>query len=175
MTDSRDFSDRRNIRVDDRDIDKRAVLSNATQIMDSIYVNIDPSDEVMKSVVNGWQKGVEELMAARRFDTAAASALLNDILDYAHRGQIAINEAQLRQIEAWQNQVRAGAEFAAATLATGERLVQSAGARQATLSDKILDIAAGAVGSTPGTQIRLVTWTLIGTAVVLFAAGRRAT
>lgn len=172
VSDNRDFSDRRNIRVDDRDVDKRAVLNDATQIMDSIYVNIDPSDEVMKSVVNGWQKGVEDLMAARRFDAGAANALLNDIIDYANRGQIAITQQQLAQFESWQNQVNATTEFAEASLATGARLIESAGQRQASITDRILDLASGTVGATTNGQIRLVSWTLLGVAAVVFAAGR---
>ncbi|WP_420012163.1 hypothetical protein [Tateyamaria sp.] len=171
-TDSRDFSDKRSFRFDDRSIDKRAVLKDAQQIMDSIYVNVDPSDEVLKSQILSWERQATALIEARRFDASAANNLLNEIVLSAERGIISINNTHLAQISAWQDTLEQGLDFAAASLATGERLVQSAGDRQRSLSERILDLAAGSVGQTSSGQIRLVIWTLIGVAGVVLAANR---
>ena len=169
-TDGRDFSDRRVIT--DRSTDKRAVLRNAQQIMDSIYLNVDPSDKVLQSVVLSWERQATELLKARQFDTKAANDLLGEIIDAAERGVVSMNENQLAQFEAWQRQLSQTIDFAAASLATGERLIQSAGQRQASITDRILDLAAGAVGQTSNGQIRLIAWTLAGVAAVVFAARR---
>ncbi len=168
--DNRDFSDRRNIRVDDRDVDKRAVLKDATQIMDSIYVNVDPSDQALKSVVLAWQRSTHALLEARRFDVGAATALLGEVIRAAENGMIAVTAAHMAQMRSWQDQLNQQLDFAAASLATGERLIESAGHRQASISERILDLAAGAVGQTSDGQIRLLAWTLFGVAGVVWAA-----
>ncbi len=170
VSDSRDLSDRRNFKITDKSVDKRAVLKDATQILDSVYVNVDSSDEVLQSTVRAWQGSAEALINASRFDNLAAKNLLGDITRAAQDGVIAVTEAQIAQMSGWQAQLEAALDFSAGALATGERLVQQAGTRQASVTARILDLAAGAVGHTSSGQIRIVGWTLAGVALVLLAS-----
>jgi len=144
-------------------------LQDATQIVDSIYVNVDPSDEVMKSVVLGWERSATELLNARRFDVGAATALLGEVIRVAENGTITVTSAQMAQMRNWQGQLEQTLDFAEASLATGARLIESAGQRQASVTDRILDLAAGAVGQTSNGQIRLLAWTLLCVAGVVLA------
>lgn len=174
--DKRRFADNRrftsNVRNTDKSQDRRAVLNNAMQIMDGIYYNVDPSDEVMKSLVNSWERQTKQLFTARRFDTLAATRLLDQIMQHANQGTIALTEQQQSQIESWQNQLEAGADFAKATLDTGARLIESAGERQQTVSDKVLELAGVAMGGASSGTVRLVAVSLLGAAFIAFASKR---
>jgi len=171
--DSRDFSDRRQTTVTDNSVDRRAVLTDAQQIIDSTLITIDPSDEALKSVVLGWERSAKELLTARRFDVQAANELLSDVILAANRGQVAMTQAQIAQLETWRDSLGQVTDFAGYALASGERLVQSAGERQQSITDRILDLAAGAVGQTTREQVRLIGVALAGVALIVWVTGDR--
>ena len=171
--DSRDFSDRRQTTVTDNSVDRRAVLTDAQQIIDSTLVTIDPSDEALKSVVLGWERSAKELLSARRFDVQAANDLLSDVILAANRGQVGMTQAQISQLETWRDSLGQVTEFAGDALSSGERLVQSAGERQQSITDRILDLAAGAVGQTTREQVRLIGVALAGVALIVWVTGER--
>ena len=262
--DNRDLSDNRHFDITDSSVDKRAVLTDATQILDSVYVNIDPSDETLRATVAAWERQAAELLSARRFDQDGINRLLSEVLAAANDGIIAVNDAHYAQLQSWQGQLQAGIDFAEAALDTGARLIASAGDRQqealdtgarlvasagdrqqealdtgarlvdragqraenqhaintrlvaavgdrqqdvldtgarlvaavgreqrsaldvgADLIDRagdrqdrvtgeILDLARGTLGQTSNVQVRLITWALIGAAVIVFAGNWRA-
>ena len=171
--DSRDFSDRRQTSVTNNSVDRRAVLTDAQQIIDSTLITIDPSDEALKSVVLGWERSAKELLSARRFDVQAAYDLLSEVILAAHRGQVGMTQAQIAQLETWRDSLGQVTDFAGDVLASGERLVQSAGERQQSITDRILDLAAGAVGQTTREQVRLIGVALAGVALIVWVTGDR--
>ena len=171
--DRRDFSDNRTTTVTDRSVDRRAVLTDAQQLIDSTLITIDPSDEALKSVVLGWERSAKELLSARRFDVQAANDLLSDVILAANRGQVGMTQAQIAQLETWRDSLGQVTDFAGDALASGERLVQSAGERQQSITDRILDLAAGAVGQTTREQVRLIGVALAGVALIVWVTGER--
>ena len=171
--DSRDFSDRRQTSVTDNSVDRRAVLTDTQQIIDSTLITIDPSDEALRSVVLGWERSAKELLSARRFDVQAANDLLSEVILAAHRGQVGMTQAQIAQLETWRDSLGQVTDFAGDALASGERLVQSAGERQQSITDRILDLAAGAVGQTTREQVRLIGVALAGVALIVWVTGER--
>ena len=171
--DSRDFSDRRQTSVTNNSVDRRAILTDAQQIIDSTLITIDPSDEALKSVVLGWERSAKELLSARRFDVQAAYDLLSEVILAAHRGQVGMTQAQIAQLETWRDSLGQVTDFAGDVLASGERLVQSAGERQQSITDRILDLAAGAVGQTTREQVRLIGVALAGVALIVWVTGDR--
>ena len=128
--DNRDLSDNRQFDIVDSSVDKRAVLNDAQQILDSVYVNVDPSDEVLRSTIASWERQAEALLSARRTDNAAIQSLLSDVIDAANAGIIAVNDAQYAQLQSWQAQLQATLDFAQSALDTNARLLASTGERQ---------------------------------------------
>ena len=212
--DSRDLSDNRTFDIVDNSIDKRAILDDAIQILDSTYINVDPSDATLKATIAAWESTAKDLLRARETDVAALSDLLDQIIGAADSAQIAVTDAQRRQLEIWEDQIQAvttligdtldrgadlvdrgadlvdsagdrgadlvyqgadlvdsagdrGLEGLQYTLDRSGQLIESAGARQDKLTDRVLDLAAGSLGQTTNTQIRLIGTVLAGIAGVL--------